>query len=83
MGAGTRRRPTPPSRLINDAGGIGGRPVEVIVEDDGTDPKRGAEVVGKFATQHKVDIVFGTLFSHVVIGSAPARRRAEDARTSW
>ncbi|MET0942372.1 MAG: ABC transporter substrate-binding protein [Mesorhizobium sp.] len=58
-------------KLINEAGGINGRPVEIIVEDDGTDPKRGAEVVGKFATQHKADIVFGTLFSHVVIGSAP------------
>jgi branched-chain amino acid transport system substrate-binding protein len=43
-----------------------------VIEDDGTDPGRGAEVVGKFATQHKTDIVFGTLFSHVVIGSAPA-----------
>ncbi len=58
-------------KLINEAGGINGRPVEIVVEDDGTDPKRGAEVVGKFATQHKTDIVFGTLFSHVVIGSAP------------
>ncbi len=58
-------------KAINDAGGIGGRPVAVIVEDDGTDPKRGAEVVGKFATQYKADLVFGTLFSHVVIGSAP------------
>ena len=58
-------------KLINDAGGINGRPVEVIIEDDGTDPGRGAEVVDKFATQHKTDIVFGTLFSHVVIGSAP------------
>ena len=58
-------------KLINDAGGINGRPVEVIVEDDGTDPQRGAEVVGKFATQHKIDVVYGTLFSHVVIGSAP------------
>ncbi len=58
-------------KLINDAGGINGRPVEIVVEDDGTDPARGAEVVGKFATQHKTDIVYGTLFSHVVIGSAP------------
>jgi len=59
-------------KAINDAGGINGRPVELVIEDDGTDPARGAEVVGKFATQHKTDIVFGTLFSHVVIGSAPA-----------
>ncbi|MGB5706254.1 MAG: ABC transporter substrate-binding protein, partial [Arenicellales bacterium] len=58
-------------KLINDEGGINGRPIELIVEDDGTDPKRGAEVVEKFATQHKVDVAYGTLFSHVVIGSSP------------
>ncbi len=56
---------------INETGGIGGHPIELVIEDDGTDPKRGAEVIEKFATQHKVDFVFGTLFSHVVIGSAP------------
>jgi len=59
-------------KAINDAGGISGRQVELVIEDDGTDPARGAEVVNKFAKQHKTDIVFGTLFSHVVIGSAPA-----------
>lgn len=58
--------------LINQGGGINGRPVEIVIEDDGTDPKRGAEVVEKFASQHKTDIVYGTLFSHVVVGSAPA-----------
>ena len=58
-------------KKINDAGGISGRPIQIIAEDDGTDPKRGAEVVEKFATQHKVDVVFGTLFSHVVMGAAP------------
>lgn len=58
-------------RTINDAGGINGRPVEVIIEDDGTDAGRGAEVVTKFAKQHKTDIVYGTLFSNVVVGSAP------------
>ena len=56
---------------INDEGGINGRPVELITEDDGTDPNRGAEAVEKFATQHNCDVAFGTLFSHVVIGSAP------------
>ncbi len=58
-------------RLINEAGGINGRPVEIIAEDDGTDPRRGAEAVEKFATQHKCDIGYGTLFSHVVMSSAP------------
>lgn len=58
-------------KLINEAGGINGRPVEIIAEDDGTDPKRGAEVVEKFVHQHNCDIGYGTLFSHVVIASAP------------
>ncbi len=58
-------------KYINEMGGIAGRPVEIVAEDDGTDPKRGAEVVEKLATQHKVDFVYGTLFSHVVMGSSP------------
>ncbi|MFP1632587.1 ABC transporter substrate-binding protein [Zhengella sp. ZM62] len=62
---------TAAAKLINEGGGINGRPVEIIAEDDGTDPKRGAEVVEKFASQHNCDIAYGTLFSHVVMGSAP------------
>jgi branched-chain amino acid transport system substrate-binding protein len=57
--------------LLNAAGGINGRPVEIVFEDDGTDPKRGAEVVEKLANQAGCDVIFGPLFSHVVIGSAP------------
>ncbi len=59
------------AKVINDGGGINGRKVEIIAEDDGTDPKRGAEILEKFANQHKCDLAYGTLFSHVVIGSAP------------
>lgn len=62
---------TAATALINEQGGINGRPVEIVAEDDGTDPGRGAEVVEKFATQHKCDVAYGTLFSHVVMGSAP------------
>jgi branched-chain amino acid transport system substrate-binding protein len=65
------RTTTAAVKLINEQGGINGRPIEIIAEDDGTDPGRGAEVVEKFATQHKCDLAFGTLFSHVVMGSAP------------
>ncbi len=56
---------------MNEAGGINGREVEMIAEDDGTDPRRGAEVLERFATLHNCDAVFGPLFSHVVIGSSP------------
>lgn len=58
-------------KVLNEAGGITGRPVEILFEDDATDPRRGAEVVEKLATQAGVDLIFGPLFSHVVIGSAP------------
>ena len=58
-------------KVVNDAGGINGRPVEIVFEDDATDPKRGAEVVEKLASQAGCDLIFGPLFSHVVIGSAP------------
>ncbi len=57
-------------KVLNEGGGINGRPVEIVFEDDGTDPKRGAEVVEKFAAGD-MDLVYGTLFSHVVMGSAP------------
>ncbi|MFQ5622876.1 MAG: ABC transporter substrate-binding protein [Paracoccaceae bacterium] len=65
------RTTTAAAKLINDGGGINGRPLEIVAEDDGTDPKRGAEVVEKFATQHNCDVAYGTLFSHVVVGSSP------------
>ena len=57
--------------VVNEAGGINGRPVEILFEDDGTDPRRGTEVVERFAQQQNCDAVFGTLFSHVVVGTAP------------
>jgi len=58
-------------KLINETGGIAGRPVEIVAADDGTDPKRGVEVVEKLAQQQKVDFIYGTLFSNVVIATAP------------
>ena len=58
-------------KVLNEGGGINGRPVEILFEDDGTDPRRGAEVVEKLTSQAGCDLIFGPLFSHVVIGSAP------------
>ncbi len=65
------RTATAAATVINAAGGIAGRPVELVFEDDATDPKRGAEVVEKLAGPAGCDLIMGTLFSHVVIGSAP------------
>ncbi len=57
--------------VINAAGGIDGRPIDLVIEDDGTDPKRGGEVCGELVTRHNVDFVFGCLFEHVMHGSWP------------
>ena len=65
------RTATAAATVINAAGGIAGRPVELVFEDDATDPKRGAEVVEKLAGPTGCDLIMGTLFSHVVMGSAP------------
>jgi branched-chain amino acid transport system substrate-binding protein len=58
-------------RFINETGGMAGRPVEIVAEDDGTDTVRGVQVIEKLAQEHKVDVIFGTLFSDVVIANAP------------
>ena len=58
-------------KAIHDGGGIAGRPVEILFEDDATDPKRGSEAVDKLTQSDGCDLVMGTLFSHVVMGSAP------------
>lgn len=57
--------------LINSMGGIDGRSIELIIEDDGTDPQRGAQVVEKFVLEYKVDFILGALFSNVVLAAAP------------
>ena len=58
-------------KLINDGGGINGRMVEIVAEDDGTDPearcRSGRE---DLPPSMDCDVGFGTLFSHVVIGSS-------------
>ena len=56
---------------INAMGGINGRELVIVPEDDGTDPRRGAEALDRFATLHECDAVFGPLFSNVVVGAAP------------
>ncbi len=46
---------------INAEGGMNGRMLELVTEDDGTDPRRAAEVLEKFASQSNCDVAFGTL----------------------
>src|SRR3954451_19433698 len=50
---------------INAAGGLTGRQVEVLMEDDGGDVGRGVRAAAKLVGQDKVDFINGTLTSSV------------------
>ena len=48
---------------INEAGGIGGRPVELVKADNASDPQTGIEKSRELVTQEGCDIVFGAYTS--------------------
>jgi urea transport system substrate-binding protein len=48
---------------INDKGGIAGRKLELVVEDDETDPKVGIEKARKLIKRDKVDAIVGAISS--------------------
>lgn len=43
------------AKKINDAGGVNGQPIEIVVADDGSDPTTGAKAVDRLLTQDKVN----------------------------
>lgn len=49
-------------KTINDAGGINGRQVEVVVDDDHTDPKQGVSAYNKLVSVDHVQGVIGGVF---------------------
>lgn len=56
---------------VNAAGGINGRKLEVVMEDDGGDPKKSVNAFTKLATVSKVPIVIGPLSSGASMATAP------------
>ncbi len=57
-------------REVNARGGILGRPVQLIVYDDGSQPQRGAELYLQLITTDRVDFLFGpysSMISHAVL----------------
>ncbi|MDR6954038.1 branched-chain amino acid transport system substrate-binding protein [Ancylobacter sp. 3268] len=62
---------------INAAGGIGGRPLELITRDDGGNPGDAVRVAEDLVTREKVDVLTGTFLSNVglaVAGFADKRK---------
>ena len=61
---------------LNADGGVLGRELELVVGDDQTDPKVGADVMNRLVNQDKVDLVIGMHSSATRVAVAPIPERA-------
>ena len=62
---------------INAAGGINGKQVQLLVEDDRSDASEAATIVTKFVTQDQVHAVIGEVASSRSIAAAPIAQNAK------
>ncbi|HEU5130739.1 MAG TPA: ABC transporter substrate-binding protein [Pyrinomonadaceae bacterium] len=62
---------------INAAGGINGKQVELLVQDDRSDASEAATIVTKFVTQDQVHAVIGEVASSRSIAAAPIAQNAK------
>jgi branched-chain amino acid transport system substrate-binding protein len=62
---------------INAAGGINGRTVKVVLEDEGCEPKEAATVATKLANDPEVAVVVGHLCSSATLAALPIYREAK------
>lgn len=61
---------------VNAAGGINGKQVELLVQDDRSDASEAATIVTKFVTQDQVHAVLGEVASSRSIAAAPIAQNA-------
>ena len=62
---------------VNDQGGIHGRKIELVREDDGCDPVRGISAIKKLIAQDKVFMIHGGMCSNVVMAVKPDIAKSE------
>lgn len=58
-------------KMANDAGGIDGRMIELVKEDDKGEPKEAANVANKFVGDNRIVAVIGHLKSSCTLAGAP------------
>ncbi|MDR1509388.1 MAG: ABC transporter substrate-binding protein [Synergistaceae bacterium] len=69
--------------LVNAEGGINGRQVEIAFADDKGDPKEGASIATKFASDKDIIGVAGPFNSSVMLAAAPIYNRAKLPNVGW
>jgi len=62
---------------INTAGGINGKQIELLVQDDRSDASEAATIVTKFVTQDMVHAILGEVASSRSIAAAPIAQNAK------
>jgi len=62
---------------INDAGGINGRQIKLVVEDDQCNSTTGVSAMNKLVTSDKVSVIVGPMCSAVAGASAPVAQTGE------
>ena len=62
---------------INKAGGINGRQIQIMVEDDQGEPNKAATVVSKLVNQDKVAALLGEVASSNSLAAAPKAQEAK------
>jgi branched-chain amino acid transport system substrate-binding protein len=62
---------------VNATGGINGKQVEVLVQDDRSDASEAATIVTKFVTQDQVHAILGEVASSRSIAAAPIAQNAK------
>ena len=62
---------------INAAGGINGKQVELLIQDDRSDANEAATIVTKFVTQDQVHAILGEVASSRSIAAAPIAQNAQ------
>jgi branched-chain amino acid transport system substrate-binding protein len=62
---------------INAAGGINGKQVELLIQDDRSDASEAATIVTKFVTQDQVHAIIGEVASSRSIAAAPIAQNAK------
>ncbi|MFP3958948.1 MAG: ABC transporter substrate-binding protein [Spirochaetaceae bacterium] len=67
---------------INDAGGVLGRPLELIVIDSELKPEKGASALERLATVENVDMFVGGMASNVHLAQIPTLKKYEKI-TMW
>lgn len=70
------------AKLVNDEGGINGKKIELVVEDDKGDPSEAATVANKLAQDKSISAIVGHFNSSCTLAAAPIYNQAGVAHVS-